>query len=100
MFAFCPRFFLSFFLACLLAFFLFFSFSLNKATGEGLGFFPSVRKSVTSIWEGKFGKTGVNCCCALFPCGCCGQFSCFYRLVGLVVKSSASRAGGPGFESR
>ena len=23
-----------------------------------------------------------------------------YRLVGLVVKASASRAGGPGFESR
>ena len=25
---------------------------------------------------------------------------CCYRLVGLVVKASASRAGGPGFESR
>ena len=30
----------------------------------------------------------------------CGFPSLLYRLVGLVVKASASRAEGPGFESR
>ena len=48
-----------------------------------------------STWH--FLKLVVNGC---FLSGCSGFLSPFDRLVGLVVKASASRAEGPGFESR
>ena len=56
--------------------------------------------------------SNVGCCCFQSFCfgfvvcgvqaGCEADFafSAFYRLVGLVVKASTSRAEGPGFESR
>ena len=51
--------------------------------------------------SGSSGYSGLSTlCCTPTPVICPWRLSSLYRLVGLVVKASASRAEDPGFESR